>query len=272
MGYKISPDLLRPGRKLSLALYWTTQTPLREQYWIWIRLGPLDPAHYVAGQDLWLGDTLYPTDVWRPGEIVRQLHRLSIPDWAPAPGLYWIRLGLVDESGRRVPLANGSGDTVVLGPWRMVTAEPPPPPTCRTDYRLGEAIHLDGYDVAWLQEGASGQLLVTLHWRATGVPGEDYTVFVHLLDEEGHLVAQHDGPPRGGEYPTSWWRAGERVLDVHALPLGEWSDGPLFLRVGMYHPETLERLPVYDGESQRVGDDVVPLSGLAADGQCGWQE
>lgn len=259
LGYEISRNSLQPGQEVSVVLYWTTLVSSPERCFVWMQLGPVDPTHYVVGQNPWLGGTLYPTDVWRAGEIVRQLHRLSIPDWAPAPGIYWIRLGLVDENGHRIPLKDGSGDMVVLGPWRLVAAAPPPPPACRVNYRLGEAILLDGYDVAWQQEGTSRQLLVTLHWRATQAPGEDYTVFVHLVDEEGNLVAQHDGLPRGGEYPASWWRVGERVVDAHVLPLERWDGGPLFLRVGMYHPETLERLPVYDREGHRLEGDWIGL-------------
>ncbi len=67
-------------------------------------VGPAGP-HPVCDRGGHLaGRTLYPSDLWKPGDIVRQVHRLSIPDWAPAPGLYWLRIGLVSEETGRIPL------------------------------------------------------------------------------------------------------------------------------------------------------------------------
>ncbi|MDW8069685.1 MAG: glycosyltransferase family 39 protein [Anaerolineae bacterium] len=260
IGYEISQGSLRPGHKVSLVLYWHTPHSLGERYRIWVQLGPQDPTRYVAGEDTWLGGTLYPSDLWQSGEIIRQVHILSVPDWAPAPGLYWLRIGLIGEQTGHVPLQDQSSDAVALGPWRLFPARPLPSPSCPTDYRLGDAIRLEGYDLFWEQEKDQWYLTVTLHWRAEQEVGEDYTVFVHLLDEKGRLVSQHDGPPRGGEYPTSWWRTGEQVLDTHRLPLGGRPQGPLTLRVGMYHPETLERLPAYNEKGQRLAEDVIVLT------------
>jgi 4-amino-4-deoxy-L-arabinose transferase-like glycosyltransferase len=269
LGYEVSQDPLQAGRRASLILYWYTPSPPRTRYWVSVQLGPQDPSRHVAGEDVWLGGTLYPSDLWRAGDIVRQIHRLSIPDWAPAPGLYWLRIGVYSEETGRIPLQDGPGDMVVLGPWRLLPAGSPPAPACVTDYRLGDAIQLKGYDLAWEQEGDQRYLAVTLHWQAVEEVGADYTVFVHLLDGKGHLVAQHDGPPRGGEYPTSWWRVGEQVPDPHQLSLERLLEGSLSLRVGMYHPETLERLPAYDGNGRRLKEDIVALSDVLSDGHCG---
>ncbi|MBC7225669.1 MAG: glycosyltransferase family 39 protein [Thermoflexales bacterium] len=271
LGYEIFRGPMKSGHPVTLTLYWYTPISLTERYRIWVQFGPQDPTRYVAGEDTWLGGTLYPSDLWKPGEIVRQTHILSIPDWAPAPGLYWLRIGLTDGQTGRIPLQDQSGDMVALGPWRLLPAHSPPPPSCPTDYRLGDTIRLDGYGLSWEQEGGQEYLTVTLHWRAEEEVREDYTVFVHLLDGEGNLVSQHDGPPRGGDYPTSWWRRGERVLDTHWLPLGKRPEGPLILRVGMYHPETLERIPAYDGTGQRLAEDVVAFPEVQPERRCNSQ-
>lgn len=59
--------------------------------------------------------------------------------------------------------------------------------------------------------------------------------------------------------------------DTHRLPLEEWPEGPLTLRVGMYHPETVERLPAYDGKGQRLAEDVVTFRKMQSDRECGGQ-
>ncbi len=64
--------------------------------------------------------------------------------------------------------------------------------------RLGDEIILDGYRLID-EEVRSGDIVrLILHWRARGKVGEEYKVFVHLLDEEGRLVAQRDSEPVGG--------------------------------------------------------------------------
>jgi hypothetical protein len=77
---------------------------------------------------------------------------------------------------------------------------------------------------------------------------KDYTVFIHLADSEGRPVAQVDGQPLSGAYPTSFWDAGERLADPYVLsippdvPAGEYE-----LLTGMYLLATRERLPASGG-------------------------
>jgi hypothetical protein len=67
-------------------------------------------------------------------------------------------------------------------------------------------------------------------------------VFVHVVDASGRLVAQGDGPPLGGAYPTSLWEPGELVEDEYVL--GAASGRVL---IGLYRPDTGERLRTGDG-------------------------
>jgi hypothetical protein len=96
-----------------------------------------------------------------------------------------------------------------------------------------------------LPPGAS--VAVTLLWEATATPAADYTVFVHVLDSAGALVAQHDGTPQDGTRPTSAWVPGERLLDRHTLtvPAGRAGEGQLI--AGLYDSATIARQPFRDG-------------------------
>jgi hypothetical protein len=70
-----------------------------------------------------------------------------------------------------------------------------------------------------------------------------------LLDAEGKLVAQHDGPPNAGQSPTSGWLKGDRVLDEHQIPLpADLPAGEYRLIVGLYDAAG-ERLRLPDGEN-----------------------
>jgi hypothetical protein len=66
-------------------------------------------------------------------------------------------------------------------------------------------------------EGDDGSLSLVLYWRCLERMENDYTVFVHLLDAEGSIVAQGDSPPVQGYYPTTMWAVGEMVRDEHPL-------------------------------------------------------
>ena len=79
----------------------------------------------------------------------------------------------------------------------------------------------------------------------------DYTVFVHLRDQlTGDAIAQGDGPPVDGWYPTSLWTAGEVVEDEHAVSLpAQVPSGTYDLVVGWYDLGSGARL----GEEHKLG-------------------
>ena len=258
MGYEPIAHDLKPGEELRLTVYWYTPESLGRRYRTWVQLAPWDATKKVAEHDTWLGGTLYPSDLWPAGDTVRQIYPLSVAEWASAPGLYWIRVGLVDDGGDRVALVDQDSDAVVLGPLRMLPATEPPSPACGVEYRLGTSMRLLGYGLTPGQ-GDRTDVELALYWQADEVPGTDYTVFVHLVDNEGRLLAQQDGPPRGGTYPTSWWLPDQVVEDVHAVSLGEPYTGSAQLRVGLYEPTTVVRLPVYDRAGQHLEEDFIRL-------------
>jgi hypothetical protein len=267
-GFEITPGDLEPGEEVHLTLYWHTPTPLDRRYRAWVQLGPQDATRKVAEHDAWLGGTLYPSDLWQAGDTVRQAYRLPVPEWVSAPALYWIRIGLVDDdTDTRIALADGSGDIIVLGPRRMRAASKPPSPACAADFRLDSAIRLLGYDLERQQEAGKTTMQLGLYWQAEQAPDADYTVYVHLVDEDGQLLGQQDGPPRDGAYPTSWWLPGEVVVDQHTVRLDEPGTGSEQLKIGMYDSATMTRLPAYDATGQRLPEDSIPLMGASGCGR-----
>jgi hypothetical protein len=102
-----------------------------------------------------------------------------------------------------------------------------------------------------------------LHWRALETPTEDYTVFVHLLDEAGNLVAQQDNPPLRGQRPTTTWAAGEALIDPYDVSLPtDLPPGEYVLTAGLYRLEDLERLPVQDSGGRFRPENRVILQGV----------
>jgi hypothetical protein len=100
-----------------------------------------------------------------------------------------------------------------------------------------------------LPDGAStwsgGSLALLLDWGALGPADRDYSVFVHLADGSGRVVAQADGYLRGGERPSSTWTAGETIVDLRRILLPpDLPPGEYHLVVGWYDWRTNTRLPL----------------------------
>ncbi|HUS71188.1 MAG TPA: glycosyltransferase family 39 protein [Anaerolineae bacterium] len=124
--------------------------------------------------------------------------------------------------------------------------------------RFGLDIGLTGY-ILHTTEAAPGRMLrVTLDWSADQAPQKDYKVFLHLLDGEDRIVAQHDSAPVGGSEPTSSWGAGKSIADNHGV-LVPWGTPPSEYRLvlGMYDASTGRRLPVSIEGRLLEGDRLV---------------
>jgi len=98
---------------------------------------------------------------------------------------------------------------------------------------------------------APGQTVTLLpRWQALRSLDQDYTLFVHVVDEEGNTWGQRDAMPQDGQYPTSAWPVGEVISDSYTLAVKpEAPAAGLHLEIGWYLLSTGERLPRRDGST-----------------------
>ncbi|MGQ9554460.1 MAG: hypothetical protein ACUVWR_10135 [Anaerolineae bacterium] len=113
--------------------------------------------------------------------------------------------------------------------------------------QFDNGITLIGYH--WDEVGAFAPTL-TLFWQCLRPPGRDWTAFVHLTDANGVIIAQADGDPVNGHFPTGDWRLGDIVRDEHIFAQGV-SGGSAFV-VGWYDRTSGQRSTIVSG-----GDHVV---------------
>jgi hypothetical protein len=121
----------------------------------------------------------------------------------------------------------------------------PPSPLSPTSGRLASPVRFDllGKLVAAEVSREEDQMNVTLWWKAERETPIDYTVLVHVLDENGQLIAQQDAPPNSNLSPTSLWQSGDVIRDRHSIPLpAEAGSAELRLLVGLYDRFTGQRL------------------------------
>jgi len=97
---------------------------------------------------------------------------------------------------------------------------------------------------------AGDQMSVSLIWEAMEPIAEPYTVFAHIIAEDGATVAQHDGGPLFGTRPTTGWEVGELLIDRHEIEIINTGHAVnSSLTVGMYDSNTIERIPFANGET-----------------------
>jgi 4-amino-4-deoxy-L-arabinose transferase-like glycosyltransferase len=230
------PDTpLPPGEPATLVLYWQRLAgPLTgEQYEVHLR----DRAGTLQGR--WrgapLGGRLSPAN-WPEGRLLRDVIELRPAATAPAGPLavevQWddgppVRIGVLEIGGRE----------------RRFT----PPPV---DRPVGETFGGVATLLGWSSGRVGGALTVDLVWQAAATPDRNWSVFLHLVDAAGTIVAQRDGPPAGGDAPTASWLPGEVIVDRRTLspPLV-----PVRLVVGLYDPVTGERLRAAAGDALDLG-------------------
>ncbi len=99
-------------------------------------------------------------------------------------------------------------------------------------------------------------LTLTLAWQAVEPVVEDYTVFVHVLDEDGAKLAQRDARPCDGECPTDTWQPGHVIMDRYLLELAQDAGAPTQLAVGLYLLESGDRALVVGRDDRTVHLDV----------------
>ena len=180
------------------------------------------------------------------------------------PGQYWVETGLLDPAtGQRVPFVGPDGKTItdfVVGSFwiRPTNVFPTIGATGSNNdtYNFGGFVDLRQATVSGAA-APNGEIEVKAWWDTKTRTTTNYTLFVHVLDSSGKLVAQYDGQPTGGVYPTSAWLPGESILDHYAVKLpANLSPGTYQVDIGLYNLKTLGRLPVTTKVGEKPTDQV----------------
>jgi hypothetical protein len=104
---------------------------------------------------------------------------------------------------------------------------------------------------------AGDELQLNVSWHPLRSMAKDYKIFVHLVDPAGNILAQFDGQPQAGLYPTSQWIPGEIIGDTYPVVMPQLeAQKPYQVYIGFYDSETLERLPVVGDGAGRIILDV----------------
>jgi len=258
MGYSLQ-GTLKPGGKLSLTLYWQTIGQIFTDYDLALELaGPSGDILWRSIEPPLFGE--YPTSYWVADEIIADTHHIAIPPTASRR--LDLRIKLQDpETDQALPVVNGW-----LARWQdqsvltsIQTQDVPFTPSEENlPVNFEDKVLLLDYELHNVQVRQGEALQLTLTWQGLASMDEDYTVFVHLLDENDRIWGQEDMQPVYGTHPTSRWRERDVVVDAHTL----WTDqdSPLGLyriEVGLYLLRTMERLQVLDASGKVISNRIL---------------
>lgn len=260
LGWDGELEQLTPGDTPSLQMIWKSGGP---QQWDLSAVLSLENAttSRPVGQQALASD--YPANQWRAGEIVLAANSFTLPADL-ADGDYALTLRVRDAATQKpLSLYEGwfpRGDSFILGQVHVVGRQHsfalpvvPRPQVANFEGR----IEILGYDIGPTKLPRGDSLHLKLFWRAQGLMAQSYKFFVHIVDGQGHLLAQHDGVPGGNNLPTTGWLPGEVVTDSFDIPLPKDAPTGLYqIQVGFYDAVTGVRLNVLDGNANRLGDYV----------------
>jgi len=235
-GFAVWPRDALPGEQVTVLLRWRAEGVIRPAVSPLLRLSQEDQVWAEAGSPL-LAEA-YPPDRWAAGEVIVERRVLIYP---PRRGPASLALA---AGNRLVSLAQVQLNEGALL-WEL------PSTAHHAGVQFGDFAELLGYDLEATELTAGQPFRVTLYWQALNDTPLDtpYTVFTQLLAADGHLIAQHDGPPVDNNRPTTTWVDGEVLADEHTLTFSDPAyAGPATLILGLYDSATVTRVGTAQGQ------------------------
>jgi hypothetical protein len=235
IGQNPLPSTVTAGSLLPLVVYWRALVEMDQNYTVALWMEDVATSETLVNVEQ-MHPSDIPTSGWATGLYLRNEWQIAIPDDA-LPIQYALRIGFRDPAtGEMLPTTQGT--TFELGRiWVEPMAKPNPPD--RPHVRFGSTIELLG-------TRANGEVL-TLYWRTDTPVTNDYTLFIHLLDQDGYLVGQLDGLPYDNRYPMWAWQPGQIIEDRRNLAEAQIDLTRVrSIAVGAYNRITEERLPAVD--------------------------
>ena len=107
--------------------------------------------------------------------------------------------------------------------WPAGAAEAPPLAEA-LDIPFGDALRLTGFELAEQPAQGARWLRLSAAFRVDAPVDEALKVSARLVGEDGRVVIARDAVPVHWAYPTTAWRPGETILEIHDFALFEEND------------------------------------------------
>ena len=248
-GVNLDREVAAPGDPFLLTLFWEVEAAPSDD--AFVRLTLVDEADTaVFSQDLPPVRADFPTTQWQAGDHWRGQHPFRLPVNLASGDYQWqLTWCTADECTANTAVL---GNLTINAPDRIFT---PPPLTIETNSQFDDLTTLLGLN---LQSPISQPQVANLQliWQANSETATSYRVFIHLINENGEIVAQSDGEPANWTRPTTGWLSDEIIIDEHSLPIEGLPSGMYQLNIGLYDPATNDRLTLPNGETAVTIPDI----------------
>lgn len=260
IAYDLTPSEIEPGDSLELKLHLQNLQPMDTNYNLLVQLLDQNYVEHWRTEGWPWGA---PTREWHARQLRTDVSEFNVPPIL-ARGFYRLNVTLYNPiTLDNLPITDARsgelvGDSLLLDYVTVKQADENYQGVEDPLAYLGDAFILQKIQLGTTPTLASGQPQnIHLQWQTIKRPMVDYTVFIHLLDANGRLVAQHDGPPMQNFIPTSLWRSEMIVNDVHPLTLPlDMPQGEYRISIGLYDPITGARMSVIQ-DDKFVQDAVI---------------
>jgi 4-amino-4-deoxy-L-arabinose transferase-like glycosyltransferase len=125
--------------------------------------------------------------------------------------------------------------------------------------QFGDQILFLGYDMATTRAPFDGKLRINLYWRALREMGEDYTIYLKLINGVYHVWGQQDSRPCWDGSPTNGWKKGQVVEDKREIDVLPGTPPGLYqVEIILYDLHSGQTLEPMDGEKPLLGPVEIP--------------
>lgn len=164
-------------------------------------------------------------------------------DLVPAYRLYEVEGGpWVDEELTRI----SAGSTAAIGP---AGDQPVALPA-----QFGDVAALVGYELGGNRLAPGQELYLVVYWRVGSSASEPLSSFAHVLDNRNRIVGQYDG----FDVPWWHWEPNAVIAQVYRFAVDQSAQpGVHWVEVGLYNPDTMQRVQVVADTGGLVGDRLI---------------
>jgi len=254
LGYDLNKTQIEQDNKFEITYYWKSLKETEKDYTIFV--------HFVneTGKTSFQNDhnPPVPTSNWTIGQILKETQTVNVPKDVDI-GNYSLFLGAYIPDEGRLPITKQKTEIdKSLDKIRITN----PNITYMIFGNYNNKISFLGYDINKNTVERSDSFKITYFWKSLDNVDNNYTVFVHFIDENNKLIFQQDHEPAYGIYPTSAWNPGDIIKEEYDVMLPtSVVEGTYNIKIGLYNKETKKRIDLTDGSnSQIIGNITVEKS------------
>jgi 4-amino-4-deoxy-L-arabinose transferase-like glycosyltransferase len=129
----------------------------------------------------------------------------------------------------------------------------------RVDINYDDKIKLLGFGLSPSQVQPGGAIQLDLYWQSLAAMDRDYSIGIHILGPNLHVVGARDSYPGHGLLPTTLWRVGEIIRDDYWVPIAMDAPSPsvAHIQIALYDRADRTDLTALDPD----GESITPIVG-----------